>query len=130
MRTVGELNFFISVFLISQIACLSKNEKIAANDKQSSTEVLQAKMEKFDKRYLDGAWWRDNSDPSAVFIIEEDSLFYAENDLACKVMISGDTMRWIFEDDSILLLIKKLNQDTLNYYNIALKRETMLFKKR
>lgn len=80
--------------------------------------------------HLNGVWWQDLSDNSALFMIEEDTLVYTE-DLSNPylVEVKGDTLILSQDDFVSKFSLIKLTVDSLIFYDPAIKERIKLFKR-
>jgi hypothetical protein len=80
---------------------------------------------------LNGVWWLDLSDNSALFMIEEDTLVYTE-DLSnpYRVEVKGDTLILSQEDFLSKFSLLKLTSDSLIFYDPTIKERIKLFKRK
>lgn len=104
------------IFLLSQIlSCSTK----PANELPESKKSLN-------KDFLPGAWWSDDK-ISALFYIENDSLFYTEEqDFPYAIRISNDTLFMEQRDFRRSFKVIKLTADSLIFYDQSIKEKISL----
>jgi len=80
---------------------------------------------------MQGAWWRDKDDPSAVFLIAEDSLYYTEElSSPYLVKIKGEMFSMTRSVLESAYILKTLSNDSLVLFDERLERKVSFFKKR
>ena len=84
----------------------------------------------FDIRLSQGYWWKDDADPSALFFIIEDSLYYADaQDAPYFVNCSDSTIQLQQDGFNSTFAINKLTSDSLILYDSSIGEQLRLFKK-
>ena len=122
----------IVIFIIFSLSCSGK--KVNSGTEASiagigKDEDIQKVL--FDARLLEGVWWIDTNNVSALFFITHDSLYYTEQqDMPYAIAIKGDTLKLNREDFASFFKLKKLTGDSLIFYDFSTSEDIKLFKKK
>ncbi len=110
--------------------CSSKDKKDTdTNDIKSQFEITldTLKLDQYD--FLQGVWWLNPTDNSALFNIVNDSLYYTEDQQSpYLIKIKGSALMMTRDSTTFKLEIKKLTHDSLILYDKNLNQITKLFK--
>lgn len=132
---------FLLSFTLIIVACYKKDlEKASSEDSYQSVDSLTLKHEdsraidqvrKFDVLLLQGVWWLDVNDVSALFKIEGDSLYYTEEmSSPYLIKVDGDLFWMTRENHKSDFKIKVLTKDSLVLYDKNINENISLTKKR
>jgi hypothetical protein len=90
-----------------------------------------ARLVNIDAKLLEGVWWLNENDPSALFYIYGDTLSYVEDQSHPYVIkVKNDTMVMIQNEREFLFRVTKLNRDSLIFLDLETDVEVVVFHKR
>lgn len=79
---------------------------------------------------LQGVWWISDDDPSALFFVEGDSLYYVdEQESPYLLTVKKDTLEMLRGHSVISLTVLKLTADSLIIFDPVISDRIILFKK-
>jgi hypothetical protein len=132
--------FFLS-FTLLVVTCQNKKENSRSNDTtyqrldslktQHEDYRSTTDLRKFDMLLLQGVWWLDTNDVSALFKIEGDSLYYTEEmHSPYLIRVDGDSLWMIQENYERVYKIYTLTKDSLVLYDKSIDENILLIRKR
>mgnify|MGYP000971698416 CR=1 FL=1 len=131
---------FVTV-MIFFLSCSKKRTYDNTNPEMSRTDSIPSVKyessssegipQNFDISLLHGAWWLNISDPHALFFIENDSLYYVEEqDSPYFVNVKNDILMLMNKEIKSQFKLRKLTVDSLVFYDPTIDEELHLFKKK
>ena len=138
-----KLTIFLQFSILMIIACGKNDGKIdskdSANQKSDTLQLVteqvstkgQEQEKQFDVSLLQGVWWLDKNDVSALFKIEGDYLYYTE-DLKSPYLIKvkGDLFWMTRDKKESVFKLKILTKDSLVFHDKNIDEDIFLIKKR
>ncbi len=123
---------FMFLVIVLFITKCSKRDKVETGDKITSPLASYVKNQdkNFDRSLLQGVWWLNFDDNSALFFISGDSLYYAEDQSQpFYIQLKNDTLKMLRDNHETIFQIKTLTEDSLIFYDPALDEDMVLMKK-
>lgn len=123
---------FIFLVIVLFITKCSKRDKVETEDKITSPLATYVKDQdkNFDTSLLQGVWWLNFDDNSALFFISGDSLYYVEDQSQpFYIQLKSDTLKMLRDDREAIFKMKTLTQDSLVFYDPTLDEDMVLMKK-
>lgn len=128
-RKIGFIFLVIALFITK----CSERDKVATKNKVTSPLAIDVKDQEknFDISMLQGVWWLNFDDNSALFFISGDSLYYVEDQSQpFYIQLKSDTLKMLRDDREAIFKMKTLTEDSLIFYDPNLDEDMVLIKKK
>lgn len=103
---------------------------ITVKEAVGKSVVSRNQVQVVDLSDIQGVWWISNNDPSALFFVEGDSLYYVdEQESPYFLMVKGDTLRMLRDRIISSFAVVRLTPDSLIIFDPTVNDRIILFKK-
>jgi len=131
------IQMVLIIGLVSLFSCREKGQHQKSESDSDTTRLglsrtqFQRERLDIDIKLLEGVWWLNENDPSALFYIYGDTLSYIEDQShPYFIEVKNDTMVWIKNEGESLFRVSKLNKDSLVFQDLETGVETTVFHKK